>query len=147
MNVYSAAAKIVGAATAGLVLYDAHKNGTIKGTMDSKLNTANSMVDHYIQSNIMEKSSTVEMNAKKGFFRFVMDNNLRESINATCGYVSGFLSSCVTDIIPAALATVAMLSNNKIGKFCGLGLVAYGAKYLLYDIMTVGKRDYLKETV
>lgn len=147
MNFMSLCAKGIGALTAGAILYDAHKNGTINGTMNAKKGVANTVVDQYVQSNHIGKKSTVEVKAKKAWFNMVMDNNLKEFFDATCGYVSGFISSCVTDIIPAALATGALVFKNKGAKLCGLGLLVYGAKYLIYDIMSVGKRDYLKEEI
>lgn len=147
MDVYSAASKAIGAVTAGLILYDAHKNGTIRGTMEAKQNIADTLVDHYVQSNQLGKVSSVEMNAKKTWFRFILDNNIREPFDATLGYIKGFWQGLVTDIVPATLATGALLLSKKggvSGKLCGLGLLAYGAKYLLYDVMSIGKRDYLK---
>lgn len=147
MNFSSLCAKGLGALTAGLVLYDAHKNGTINGTMNAKRNVANTVVDQYVQSNHIGKMSTVEVNAKKAWFNMIMDNNIKEFFDATGGYISGFVSSIVTDIIPAALATGALAFKNRGGKLCSLGLLIYGAKYFLHDIMNVGKRDYLKENI
>lgn len=150
MDIYSAASKAIGAVTAGLILYDAHKNGTIKGTMEAKRNISNTLVDHYVHSNQLDKVSSVDMNAKKTWFRYVLDNNIKEPIDATIGYIKGIGKSLVTDIIPASLATGALLLSKKgsiTGKMCGVGLLLYGAKYMLYDVMSLGKRDYLKEEI
>lgn len=147
MGVCSLASRAIGTLAAGLVLYDAHKNGTIGATMKTKQSIANTLVDEYVQSNQIGTVSTVEMTAKKAWFRHVLDNKIKEPLNATAGYVSGFCKSFVNDVIPAALATGALLLSKKdgiTGKLCGLGLLMYGAKYLLYDVMSVGKRDYLK---
>ena len=147
MGIYSLCSKILGATTAGLVLYDAHKNGVLTGTRNAKSNIADTVVDEYINSNNIAKVSSVELNAKKSWFRFVMDNNIKESIDSTFGYAKGVWESFVSDIIPATLATGALLSkkNSVTGKLCGLGLVAYGAKYLIYDIIGIGKRKYLAD--
>ena len=145
MNIYSICSKGLGALTAGLVLYDAHKHGMIMGTMHSKSNLSSNIADEYINAHNISKVSSVEMNAKKSWFRFVMDNNIKESIDASLGYVKGCWESFVSDLVPATLATGALLSkkNSVFGKICGLGLVAYGVKYLIYDIMGIGKRKYL----
>ncbi|MBQ2870280.1 hypothetical protein IJE86_01110 [bacterium] len=147
MDVSSLCSKAVGAITAGLVLYDAHKNGTITATRNAKTAVANHLVDEYVHTNKINKVSTVEVNAKKAWFRHVMDNNILEAITSAFGYVKGVCKSFVTDVIPAALATGALLLNKKGSKLCGLGLLAYGTKYLLYDVMSIGKRDYLKDSV
>jgi len=150
MDIYSVASRAIGAVTAGLVLYDAHKNGTINGTTNAKNNIANTLVDQYVQSNQINKVSSVDMNAKKAWFRYMLDSNIKEPFDATLGYISGVFKSLTTDIIPAALATGALLLSKKdgvSGKLCGLGLLAYGAKYLLYDVMSIGKRDYLKHDI
>ena len=149
MNFYSICSKGLGALTTGLVVYDAHKNGVLTGGKESKSNVAATVLDEYVNSNSISKVSTVEMNAKKSWFKFVMDNNIRESIDASLGYVKGTWDSLVSDIIPAALATGALLSkkNGFVCKMCGIGLVVYGAKYLLYDVMGIGKRKYLAHKV
>ncbi len=149
MNIYSLCSKGLGVLTAGLVVYDAHKNGVITGSRNAKTNLSNTIVDEYINANNISKVSTVEMNAKKSWLRFVMDNNIKESIDSACGYVKGVWNSFVSDIIPAALATGALLSkkNGLLGKACGIGLVAYGAKYLIYDVMGIGRKKYLADKV
>lgn len=151
MNIAAICSKTIGIVSAGLIMYDAHKNGQIMSTMNAKQNIADTMVDQYIQSNNISKLSTVEANTKKAWFRFVMDNNIKEPIDSTIGYVKGFLESVVNDIIPAVFATGAIVFGGKklptVGKLCSLGLIAYGLKYMLFDIMSLGKRDYLKEKV
>lgn len=149
MNIYSLCSKGLGVLTAGLVVYDAHKNGMITGSRNAKSNLADTIVDEYINTSRISKVSTVEMNAKKSWLRFVMDNNIKESFDSVCGYLKGVWDSFVSDIVPAALATGAILSkrNGLTGKLCGIGLVAYGAKYLVFDVMGIGKRKYLGDKV
>ncbi len=151
MNFYTLASKALGVMTAGIIAYDAHKSGTINGTMTAKKNVANTMVDHYVQSNNISKLSTIEANSKKAWFRFVMDNNIKEFFDATVGYIGGFVSNVVDNVVPAALATGTLVCGAKkapkVGKLCGLGLLLYGAKYMLFNVMSLGKRDYLKENV
>ena len=162
MDLASVGSKTLGLITAGLVVYDAHKNGLIRGTMCAKKNIANTVTDNYVQSLSTSNLSTVEGNAKKSWFRFVLDNNIKEPFDATAGYIKGVLNSVVNDVIPTALAigTFAFGSTkttdsagrtikkaSKIGKICGLGLALYGIKYLLFDVMSIGKRDYLKDDV
>ena len=149
MNIYSLCTKLLGVTTAGLVVYDAHKNGVITSHRNAKSNVADNVVDEYINSMNTSKVSTVEANAKKSWLKFVMDNNIKEAIDASFGYVKGVWDSFVSDIIPAALATGALLTKkNSMGcKLCGIGLVAYGAKYLIYDVIGIGKRKYLSDKV
>ncbi len=149
MNMASLCSKGLGVLTAGLVLYDAHKNGLMTGVRNAKSNISDTIVDQYINSNNISKVSTVELNTKKTWFRFIMDNNVKEAVDSSLGYVKGAWDSFVSDIIPATLATGAILSkkNSKSGKLFGLGLVAYGVKYMLYDVMGIGKRRYLADKV
>lgn len=151
MKIGSLATKTFGILTASILAYDAHKCGTMNSTMKAKRNVANSMVDHYIHSNQISKPSTIEANSKKAWFRFVMDNNIGECINSVLGYVGGVVGSFVDNIIPASLATGAIICGPKkapmVGKLCSLGLLAYGLKFLLYDVMSVGKKNYLKEEI
>jgi len=146
MNVTTICSKALGIATAGLVIYDAHKNGLIHGTMNAKQNVSNTVVDAYIHSTKTSKLSTVEANAKKSWFRFVLDNHIKEPFDACCGYIGGVFNSVINDIVPTALA-IGAIAGKRFGKLCGLGLAIYGAKYLLCDVMSIGKRDYLKEDI
>ena len=162
MDLASVGSKTLGLLTAGLVVYDAHKNGLLMGTTNAKQKVANMMTDNYVQTLSTSKLSTVEGNAKKTWFRFVMDNKIKEPFDATVGYIKGVLNSVINDVVPTALAIGTFAFGSKKitdsagktikkprlgGKLCGLGLAIYGIKYLLFDAMSIGKRDYLKEEV
>ena len=48
-----------------------------------------------------------------------------------------------SDIVPAVLATGALL-GKKSSKFFGIGLLIYGIKYLIFDVMDLGRPNHLK---
>ena len=48
-----------------------------------------------------------------------------------------------SDVVPAALATGALISK-KFAKVFSIGLLLYGIKYLLFDVIDIGRPDHLK---
>ena len=91
----------------------------------------------------MEDRNISTSRLKDWFFRTNADWNFPDKVNAFTGYISGAFKQITYDVIPAALATGALLSK-KYSKYFGIGLLAYGIKYLLCDVMDIGKPNYLK---
>ncbi|MDD3236486.1 MAG: hypothetical protein PHV37_00130 [Candidatus Gastranaerophilales bacterium] len=138
MGKYSIISKGIGAAAAGMMLYDAGRAGVVNSAKTQKCYTADRLPDQYINSMRMNDNSAIGNKLKKGLFKWQMDDNIGEFFSSIGGFFSGAGTSLVSNVIPAALATGAIMFK-KAGKFCGLGLLACGAKYLLYDVLNVGK--------
>ena len=157
MKALSIIPKALGMLTAGLVVYDGHKNAVRTSHAQAKSSVADDMVDNYVNTLSVSKPSTVEVNAKKSWFKFCMDSTIVEKFNAVCGYVSGFVSSVVDDVIPTALAIGSFIPGKKVvdaagkttrktpvaGLVCAAGLLLYGLNFMLFDVIGIGKRDYL----
>lgn len=138
MNKYIAISKAVGAATAGLMLFEANHQGLVNSKKTQLNTTANRLPDEYINSMRMEKRSLFGNGLKKQFFRWQLDNSIPEFFGGIKGYFKGVEENLVSNLIPVALATGALLFK-KAGRFCAVGLGLCGAKYLLYDVMSIGK--------
>lgn len=143
MNKWNIASKIAGGLTAGFVLYNAHNVGVKHSAEKVKINSAERLTDIYQRSRHMEDRNITTSRLKDKYFRDNADWNFPDKINAFTGYVSGCFSQIASDIVPAALATGALISK-KLSKVFGIGLLAYGAKYLLCDVIDIGKPNNLK---
>ncbi len=140
---WNVASKIAGGLTAAYVLYNANYTGRKVSAENVKRKAANRMLHYYIPSRRMEDRNISTSRLKDWFFRTNADWNFPDKVNAFTGYISGAFKQITYDVIPAALATGALLSK-KYSKYFGIGLLAYGIKYLLCDVMDIGKPNYLK---
>lgn len=143
MNKLVIASKIAGGIAAAGVLYNMHHSGVRGAAENTKLKQANRIRDAYIPSRRLNDPSKLTSNLKDSWFRFNADLNFPDKINAFTGYVKHSFKQLATNIVPATLATGALLSKN-YSKFFGLGLVLYGVKYFVCDVIDIGRPNYLK---
>lgn len=143
MNLANIATKTAGGLVAGLVLYNAHAVGKEVSKENVKECCANRMTSFYMKSRRMEDRSAVTSKLKDWYFRTNADWNLPDKFNAVTGYVKGAFTQIASDIVPAVLATGALLSK-KAGKFFAAGLGIYAIKYLLCDVMDIGRTNHLE---
>lgn len=142
-NKLNIAAKIAGGLTAGLLLYDSHKVGVNHSAENIKIRSAERLTDVYTRSRRMEDRSPVTSSLKDRYFRDHADWNFADKVNGFTGYIKGGFDQLARNIVPAALATGTLLSKN-YAKYFGAGLVAYGIKYLLCDVIDIGRVNHLK---
>lgn len=145
MNKYTVIAKVTGAAAAGLMLFEANAAGLHHSKIEQLETTANRLPDEYVKSMRMEKLSPTGNELKKEFFKWQLDNNILEFFAGIKGYAKGIVGSLSENIIPVALATGALMFKKAAGRVCAVGLGLCGAKYLLYDVFSIGKPKILGE--
>ena len=143
MNKWNVAAKVAGTLTAGMVLYNAHDVGKKHSEEAVKEKSAARLSKIYMRSRRMEDLSESTSKLKDWYFRTNADWNLPDKINAITGYVSGAFQQMASDVVPAALATGALISK-KFAKVFSIGLLLYGIKYLLFDVIDIGRTNHLK---
>lgn len=143
MNKWNVASKIAGGLAAGCVLYNAHDTGKKVSAENVKRSAANRMTSYYYPSRRMEDRSIITSKLKDAYFRSNADWNFPDKINAFTGYIGGAFTQMAYDVVPAILATGALISK-KYSKYFGAGLLAYGIKYLVCDVMDIGRPNHLK---
>ena len=143
MTKLAIASKILGGAVAAAVVYDAHKIGVRGSAEHVKIRQASRIRDTFLPSTRSESRSDLTSNLKDKYARFHLEWNLPDKFNAVVGYVKHSFNQLAEHIIPATLATGALLSKN-YSKFFGAGLLVYGLKYLVCDVMDIGRPNYLK---
>lgn len=136
--------KTLGICSAALVAYDAHRLGLTSGVSNSKQEMAATLLDDYVQTTHISSPSKLELEAKKKWFMFKMDTNLVRIISTLKGYFKGFTSSLLSNIVPVTLAAYA-LATKKHPKLASGLIGLYAIKYLLFDIMSIGRPNYLKK--
>ncbi len=143
MNKWNLVSKIAGGITAATVLYNAHDVGVKTSAEHIKHKSSERLTDIYMRSRRMEDLNETTSKLKDFYFRSNADWNLPDKWNGFTGYISGAFKQMASDVIPAALATGALLSK-KYSKFFGIGLLIYGIKYLLFDVIDFGRPNHLK---
>ena len=143
MDYLKLASRIAGATAAGMVLYNAHNAGIKRSAENIKIRSSERLTDEYIKSRRMEDRSIITSKLKDRLFRDNADWNLPDKINGTTGYFGGALTQAIYDVIPAVLATGALVSK-KYPKVFGAGLALYGIKYLICDVLDIGRPNNLR---
>lgn len=143
MNKWNIAAKVAGTLTAGMVLYDAHDVAKKSAAENVKIKNSERMTDLFVRSRKLDDRNITTSKLKDWYFRSNADWSFPEKIYAASGYVSGLFSQMAADVVPTALATGALLSK-RLSKVFTLGLLAYGIKYLLCDVIDIGRVNNLK---
>ena len=114
---------------------DAHSWAKIKS--DERMKTKNAEAAAYYLDNAMtlNKPSKFHSNIKNKFLHFELNESIRGQINATRGYIGGFISSMVSNVIPFALGLTALFAKNaKVAKGSAIALGAVG----LYTVIKQG---------
>lgn len=140
---WNVASKIAGGITAAAVLYNAHDVGKKTSEEYVKERCAKRMLHYYMPSRRVDDRNAMTSKLKDEYFRLNADWNLPDKINAGIGYFKGAFTQMAIDIIPAALATGALLTK-KFSKIFTAGLIAYGIKYLVCDVMDIGRPNNLR---
>lgn len=138
-NVLNVLTKVTGAAGLGLVLYDAHNAGKIKASMEEKHHKTEQLKDRYMEEMKLDKPSVLKDEAKHHVFNFFLHENMSEPYNITKGYGKGFLDMLTQHLLPFGLSVVALATKGIASKFCGAGLLAYGALFLAEEMFGFGK--------
>lgn len=142
-NKWNIAAKTAGALTAGYVLYNANYAGQKDSQINVKRKQGERITKYYMNSRRLEDRNKITSKLKDTIFRSNADWNLPDKINAVTGYIGGAFNQLAVDVIPAALATGALLSK-KFAKPFTIGLGVWAAKYLICDVLDPGRPNYLK---
>ena len=137
------ASRIAGGLTAAALMYNAHHAGNMHSREYVKIRTGERMKHFYLPSRRMDERNLTTSKLKDKWFQMTMNWNLPDAINSAVGYVKGGFSQLANDFVPTALATGALLSK-KCCKFFAIGLMCYGIKYLLCDVIGLGKINNLK---
>lgn len=139
MGVVNVLAKTAGVIGLGLIGYDSHRAGEIESRAYAKNIKAGALSERFVDDMKLDSPSTVKSEVKKGLFNYGLDENLSGFFTGIGGYLKGFTTMAVSNIVPAALSLGAVLTKGLASRLCGAGLVAYGGIFLAQEIFGIGK--------
>lgn len=139
------AIKAAGVAGAGMLLYDAHKEGARISDITVKKGNADAALDWYENTRNLHQPSAINMKLKDGLFNWEISSNLRAFINSGIGYVKGFAGMMISDVVPWALTAAALVTKgpsatNKgtMAKASGIGLGLYALYAFAKNVCGLG---------
>ena len=130
--------KVLGAATAAAVLYDAHSLGREKAIVTDDIESADRFIDQYNNYIMSDKESATVAKLKKGWFDMQQSFSFFHPVSKAKGYVAGFGKTLCTELPAVALSVTALASKSWIGKTAGVLLAGNAIKTLVCDVMGVG---------
>lgn len=142
MGIFNLLAKPLGVIGLGLVGYDCHVSGAIRSSANAQEFKAQSLERNYLDDMSLASPSIVRSRVKQGLFRFNLDENISPFFNGISGYLKGFGSMLVHNLVPLGLAAGALLTKKPVSKYFGIGLLAYGGIFLAQEIFGIGKSRY-----
>ena len=137
--------KLIGAGAGAIVLYDSHRMGKIRSGQHQVDDVMNILPDIYMNAYKQNGTSTVAAGAKQLYLNKVMGSSIPQHIGAVRGYAKGLVTSLKDNVITLALGAGAIASRGPLGKICAAGLLISGARYVIFDVIGVGKKKYLKK--
>ncbi len=144
MNKINLLTKAIGLTGAGVILYDMHNAGKMLSQHEIKNGIGSRLPDAYISSRRQETFSTVTSKIKDRVFAEHVNFALPDRINAVTGYLKGAFNQLSSDIVPAILATGALIKNKFSGAFAA-GLGIYSIYYLLGNVFNIGRINHFKD--
>jgi len=133
------AIKTAGIAGAGMLLYDAHKEGVRIADINAKKKNADAALDWFDNTRNLNQPSAVNMKLKDKIFNWELTNNLRGFVNTGIGYVKGFAGMMLTDVVPWALSAAALLTKGPSATCKGTGAKIAGGALGLYALYGFAK--------
>ena len=149
INFTAGLAKATGYVGLAAIAYDAHKLGQVRAGEQRRSAIADSGLDAYMDSKTLDRPSVLMSKAQNKRFDMEMKghlfNGVRNFFNSVVGYVKGFGESLVTNVVPLALTTAAVLTKGAASKAAAIGLAAYGTVDVAKNCFGAGKEHYLKK--
>ena len=138
-SVATLAINAAGLAGIGAVLWDAHSHAKVKGAMTERNEKTDSLTKSYMNQFKSDSSSFVKDAAKKRLFALEADENVSGFFTNLKGYVGGFTSMLIDDVVPLGLSLGALISKGTVSKGFGIGLLAYGGVFIAQEFFGIGK--------
>ncbi|MBQ8669596.1 hypothetical protein IJ472_07430 [bacterium] len=130
--------KGVGIAALGLVAYDSHYVGKIQA--DKYATEKDAKAAAYFLNNMQYANdlSPVRGKIKKTAYEMELDQGWRRFFNLGIGYIKGFCSMLVSNVVPLGLGLATVLGKGKTSKFGAIGLGIYAVGSIIKNAFGIG---------
>lgn len=132
-------AKGVGIAGLGIVAVDSHHYGKVNSASYQKKVRAEGLSDTYMNTRTLDTPSIVQSKIKDKYMNYRLTENLSDFFTGITGYVKGFASMAVDNVVPLVLSAATIMTKGKVSKALGASLLAYGGLFMAKDVIGIGK--------
>ena len=136
--------KGLGLAALGMVAYDSHYVGKLQSDLYASEKDAASTAYYFNNSRYvtdMRKSTEAIKNAS---YTMELDQTYKRFFNEGIGYIKGFASMLVNNVIPLGLGLGALFGGKVASKGSAIGLAVYGAYKFIKNFFGLGTPPGLK---
>lgn len=133
------AIKTAGTIGAGILLYDAHKEGQRISGITAKKANGDASLYWFDNTRNLNSPSVTNMKLKDALFNWEITSNIREFVNSGIGYVKGFAQMAVSDVVPWALSVAALVTKGPSATNKGTGAKIAGGALGLYSLYAFAK--------
>ena len=130
--------KGVGIGALALVAWDGHVYGKLKADQYAKTKDADYLINSYTNTMYLPSPSIVTSKIKDMRYKMTLGENIRYFFNKGIGYVGGFVSQSVSNVIPFGLGLATLLTMGKWAKGFAIATGAYGLLTILKDGFGLG---------
>ena len=143
------AAKGVGIAGLGAVLYDAHQYGKIQARTSGKNQLAESACDAYMGSTTLNSTSTIDSKLQNARLNAEVNGSIfggiRKGFAQAKGYIKGAITSLAENIVPLALSAATLVTGGVASKILGAATAIYGGVRAATVAFGIGKPNPLSK--
>ena len=125
--------------TLGLLAYDANFLGKLQADTYAKSKDAKHCIKATTNTLFLDEPSKIDSDIRNTALHVETDQNARQFFNTAIGYVKGFTTSLVNNVIPFAISMVTLLASKKpVWKIGGFSLLGFGIYKVLKEACGIG---------
>ncbi len=136
--------KGLGIVALGIVAKDSNHLGKVQADLYASKKDADAAA-HYLNNSLylsdMRKSNEA---IKDTAYRFELDQTYKRFFNEGIGYIKGFTSMLINNVIPLGLGIGATFGGKHTAKISTIGLVAYGVYRIIRNAFGIGVPNGIK---
>lgn len=137
--------KGVGIGALGIVAWDANVYGKLRADQYAKTKDADYMTKAVTNTLFESDPSIVTAKIKEERLKLSMGENFRHFFNRGIGYIGGFVSQTINNVIPFALGMATLLTKGKWAKGFAIATGLYGVAVILKDGFGLGHSNDLNK--
>ena len=130
--------KGAGVAGMGLVGYESHNIGKMQADLYASESDAKNSAFYLNNTLYSNDMSLIRDGIKNSAYEMELDQGWRRFFNLGIGYVKGFTSMLVSNVIPFGLGAGALFTKGKTAKLCAGALGIYALGIFIKDFFALG---------
>lgn len=136
--------KGLGIAALCIVGSDSHNLGKMQADMYASKKDADAAADYFNNSQYMSDMRKSTESIKDAAYRMELDQTYKRFFNEGIGYIKGFTSMLINNVVPLGLGIGAVFGGKIGSKISAAGIAAYGIYRIIRNAFGIGIPNPLK---